>query len=260
MHQRLPLSRPVVFFDLETTGADVAKDRIIEIALIRIHPDGSRDSMVRRVNPGMAISAGAFAVHGISDDDVKDSPRFEELAPLVFTYFRNCDLGGYNITGFDLPLLAEELLRAGITPDFSNCFVIDAQQIFFKKEKRTLAAALQFYCDKTLENAHSAEADTQAVIDILLGQLTRYEDLGGDVESLHHFCKSDNAFLDYARRLVMQGKDVCYNFGKHKGKPVREVLQKEPGYHQWVIANDFPLYTKYCLQKTVDALRKPVAG
>lgn len=259
MH-RLNLSRPVVFFDLETTGTDVAKDRIIEIALIRVHPDGSRDSMIRRVNPGMAISPGAYAVHGISDEDVRHSPRFEDLAELVVGYFQNCDLGGYNITGFDLPVLAEELLRAGLTPDFSSCFVIDAQQIFFKKEKRTLEAAVHFYCGKTLENAHSAEADTLAVIDVLLGQLERYEDLCGSVEKLHHFCKSESAFLDYARRLVVQGKDVCYNFGKHKGKPVREVLQKEPGYHHWVIANDFPLYTKHCLQKAVEALRKPVAG
>ena len=259
MH-RLNLSRPVVFFDLETTGVDVAKDRIIEIALIRIYPDGARDSLVRRVNPGMPISPGAYAVHGICDDDLKSSPRFEELAEMVFQYFQGCDLGGYNITAFDLPVLAEEFLRAGITPDFSACHVIDAQQIFFKKEKRTLEAALQFYCGKTLENAHSAEADTLAVIDVLLGQLERYEDLCGSVERLHHYCKAENAFIDYARRLVRQGEEVCYNFGKHKGKSVREILAKEPGYHQWVIASDFPLYTKHCLQETVDALRKPVAG
>lgn len=259
MH-RLNLSRPVVFFDLETTGIDVAKDRIVEIALIRIHPDGARDSLVRRVNPGMPISPGAYAVHGICDDDVKDSPCFEELAEMVFHFFRNCDLGGYNITGFDLPVLAEELLRAGITPDFSDCHVIDAQQIFFKKERRTLEAAVQYYCGKPLDNAHSAEADTLAVIDVLLGQLERYEDLCGSVERLHHFCKHETPFLDYARRLVMQGKDVCYNFGKHKGKTVREILKKEPGYHQWVIASDFPLYTKHCLQEAVEALRRPVAG
>lgn len=260
MHPRLPLSRPVVFFDLETTGADVAKDRIIELALVRLHPDGGRDTFVRRVNPGMPISPGAYAVHGISNEDVRHSPRFEELAEMVLDFFRDCDLGGYNIANFDLPVLAEELLRAGHTPDFATCHIIDAQQIFFKKEKRTLEAAVHFYCGKALENAHSAEADTIAVIDVLLGQLDRYEDLGETVERLHHFCKSENTFIDYARRLVWMGKDACYNFGKHKGRSVREILAKEPGYHQWVIANDFPLYTKHCLQKLVAELRAPVTG
>ncbi len=259
MH-RLHLTRPIVFFDLETTGTDVAKDRIIEIALVRVHPDGARDSLVRRVNPGMPISPGAYAVHGISDEDVQHSPSFEAVAELIFSYFQDCDLSGYNITGFDLPLLAEEFLRVGITPDFSACYVLDAQQIFFKKEKRTLGAAVQFYCGRELQNAHSAEADTLAVIDILTGQLDRYEDLCGTVENLHHFCKTENNFPDYARRLVWQGAEVCYNFGKHKGKTVREILQKEPGYHQWVLSSDFPLYTKHCLQKAVDAVRKPVAG
>ncbi len=258
MHPRLPLSRPVVFFDLETTGVDVARDRIIELALVRVHPDGARETLVRRVNPGMPISPGAQAVHGICDDDVKDSPRFEALAEAVFRYFEGCDIGGYNITNFDLPVLAEEFLRAGISPDFSACHIIDAQQIFFKKEKRTLEAAVHFYCGRALDNAHSAEADTQATIDVLLGQLDRYEDLCNCVEDLHHFCKSEHAFIDYARRLVWVGKDACYNFGKHKGKSVRDVLKKEPGYHQWMLDNDFPLYTKHCLQKVIDGLRNTI--
>ncbi len=250
MH-RLKLTRPVVFFDLETTGADIIKDRIVEIALIRIHPDGSRDSMVRRVNPELPITPGAFAVHGIRDEDVQDSPNFAAIAQQVFDYFQECDVAGYNVLNFDIPLLAEEFLRVGITPDFDSCHIIDPQQIFFRMEKRTLSAAVEFYCGKTLQNAHSAEADTQAVIDVLTGQLERYPQLAVNVEHLHQFAFGPEPLVDYARRLVHKNGEVCYNFGKYQGRAVRDILKADPAYHHWVLEKEFALHTKQKLRELI---------
>ncbi len=254
----LHLTRPIVFFDLETTGTSVSQDRIMEIALIKLLPAGGRETKTHRINPQMPCSPGAFKVHGISDEEVADCPTFEEEAESLYRWLEGCDFGGYNLLNFDLPLLAEEFFRAGITPDFSDRFFVDAQQIFFKMERRTLGAALEFYCGKELENAHSATADTEASIEVLMGQLKRYNNLDGEVEHLHKMCTNDEPLVDYARRLGTKNGEVTYNFGEHRGKTVREVLKKLPQYHEWVLAKDFPVHTKQKLREIVAGIKKEV--
>ncbi len=227
----------------------------MEIALVKMLPGGGRETKVQRINPQMPTTPGAFNVHGISDEDVADCPTFEEKAEELYAWIDGCDFGGYNLLNFDLPLLAEEFYRAGITPDFTDRSLVDPQQIFFKMERRTLGAALQFYCGKELENAHNAQADTEASIDVLLGQLQRYDTLDGNVEHLHKMCSNDEPMVDYARRLGTKKGEVIYNFGEHRGKTVREVLKKFPQYHDWVLAKDFPVHTKQKLRETVTALK-----
>ena len=255
LKKMLHLTRPIVFFDLETTGTSVSKDRIMEIALVKLLPGGGRETKVQRINPQMPTTPGAFGVHGISDEEVADCPTFEAKAEELYDWLEGCDFGGYNLLNFDLPLLAEEFYRAGITPDFTDRYLVDPQQIFFKMERRTLGAALQFYCGKELENAHSAEADTVASIDVLMGQLKRYDNLDGEVEHLHKMCSNDEPLVDYARRLGTRKGEVVYNFGEHRGKTVREVLKKFPQYHDWVLAKDFPVHTKEKLREIVTALK-----
>lgn len=244
----LLLKRPLAVIDLETTGTNVASDRIIEIAIIKVFPDKTTQSKVKRINPGMPIPAGSTAIHGIKDDDVKDAPTFKQAAHELKQFMDNCDLAGYNSNRFDIPLLVEEFLRASIEFDISKRKFVDVQRIFHLMEKRTLAAAYKFYCDKQLENAHSAEADALATYEILEAQLGRYEHLQQDVDALAEFTKEED-YIDFARRLVMQGGQEVFNFGKYKGRSVREVLKAEPQYYDWMMKADFPLNTKQKLSE-----------
>ena len=259
---KLNLTRPLAFFDLETTGTDVSKDRIVEISIVKILPNGDRDVKTRRINPGIPIPAQASAVHGIYDADVKDAPLFKAVAKSMDDFIKNCDLGGFNSDKFDIPLLAEEFLRAGIDFDLENRATIDIQNIFHKMEQRTLSAGYQFYCNKKLENAHSSEADTLATIEIMEAMLERYKDkeiegpdkklykpIVNDIKALQTFSKRDKN-VDLAGRIVFNEDGVeCFNFGKHKGIPVELVLSKEPSYYAWMMNGDFPLYTKKALEK-----------
>ncbi len=241
---KLNLKRPVVFFDLETTGVDPAKDRIVEISLVKIMPNGDEEIKTRRVNPGMHIPEQASAIHGIYDDDIKDEPRFEQIAKSLASYIDGCDLAGYNSNKFDIPVLVEEFLRAGVDVDLKKRKFIDVQNIFHKKEQRTLVAAYKFYCDKELEQAHSAEADTLATYEVLKAQLDRYPDLQNDMEFLAAYTEQ-NACADYAGRILYDKDGVeVFGFGKHRGKPVAQVFRDEPSYYSWMMEGDFPQYTK----------------
>ena len=241
----LQLKRPLVFFDIESTGLSPEKDRIVEISLIKVYPDGHEEVRTRRLNPECHIPEESTVVHGITDDDVRDCPTFRQVAKSLASMIQGCDIAGYNSNRFDVPLLGEEFLRADVEVDFSRCRFIDVQTIFHKMERRTLEAAYKFYCDKDLTEAHSAEADTRATLEVLKAQLDRYpEDLQNDVEFLSSFTMQQRN-LDLARRFVYNEKDeVVINFGKHKGVPVAEVLKKEPGYYDWVMKADFPEDTK----------------
>lgn len=256
---QLALKKPIVFLDLETTGTDAAKDRIVELALIKLNPNGTRDRYVKRINPGMPIPESSTAIHGISDEDVKDAPQFKQLAKEIYEWMKGCDLGGYNAVRFDIPLLAEEMLRAGVEVDFTERHFVDVQQIFFKMETRTLSAAYQFYCDKTLENAHSAEADILATIEVLESQLDRYQDLENDIKALHTFT-NNNDFVDYARRIVLKDGAPVFNFGKYKGKSVEQVFSEEPQYYDWMMNADFPLHTKQKITEILTRMKLRNAG
>ena len=246
---QLKLKRPLLFFDIESTGLDISTDRIVEISMIKVMPDGSRQVKTRRVNPTIPIPAAAQAVHGISDEDVKDCPTFAQLAKSMYQWMEGCDIAGYNSISFDVPLLAEEFMRAGIEPDFHDRDMVDVQVIFYKKEPRTLSGAYKFYCDKNLEDAHAAEADTMATLEVLEAQLDRYPDLENDVDFLSKFTKRSN-MLDYAGRIVLDENGTpVFNFGKHKGKPVKEVLAVEPSYYSWIQNGDFTQDTKNVLTK-----------
>jgi len=243
----LIIKNPLVVFDLETTGIDVAKDRIVEIAVLKVFPNGNRESKVRRVNPEIPIPPEATAVHGITDADIKDAPTFKAIAKSLANYIDGCDFAGFNSNKFDLPLLAEEFLRAGVDIDLKKRKFIDVQTIFHKMEKRTLTAAYKFYLDKDLVNAHSAEADTLATFEILCAQLERYPELKNDIDFLAEF-SSFNRNVDFAGRIILDDKGVeIFNFGKHKGKPVVDVLRAEPSYYSWMMNGDFPLHTKKVL-------------
>ena len=244
---QLNLTKPICFFDLETTGINISKDRIVEISILKIHPDGKEDTKTWLVNPEMLIPAEVIAIHGISDADVADKPTFKELSKEIYSIIKDSDLGGFNSNRFDIPLLAEELLRADIDFDMKNSQSVDVQTIFHKMEQRTLSAAYKFYCDKNLDDAHSAEADTKATYEVLKAQLDRYEDLENDTKFLAEF-SSRKKFADFAGFLIFNKKDEeCFSFGKHKGKRVVDVLDKEPGYFGWLLNADFPLYTKKVL-------------
>jgi len=240
----LNLNRPIVFFDLETTGINIASDRIVEISLLKIATDGTEKWLNSRVNPEMPIPPKATAIHGISDDDVREAPLFRELAPKIASFMEGCDLGGYNAIKFDIPLLSEEFLRSGIEFDFRKRKYIDVQVIFHKKEQRTLSAAYQFYCSKKLEDAHSAQADTAATYEILKAQLDKYSDLENDVEKLSVFSAYNNN-VDFAGRIIFDENDrEIFNFGKYKGKVVEEVFRDDPSYYTWMMNGDFTLDTK----------------
>ena len=240
----LKLKRPIIFFDLETTGVDAAKDRIVEISMVKIDINGEKQVKTRRINPEMPIPAEATAVHGITDDDVKNEPTFKQIAKSLAKYIEGCDFGGFNSNRFDLPVLVEEFMRAEVDVDFRNRKFIDVQNIFHKKEQRTLVAAYKFYCDKDLENAHSAEADTLATYEVLEAQIERYGDIGSTVEELASF-STHNEMVDFAGRITLNEKgEEIFTFGKYKGRKVEDVFRTEPSYYSWMMQGDFPLYTK----------------
>ena len=244
----LNLKRPLIFFDLETTGTNVTQDRIVELSYIKVFPDGHEEKKSRRINPGIPIPAAATAVHHISDSDVKDEPTFKQIAKSLHAIFEGCDIAGYNSNKFDVPLLMEEFARCGINFDISGRHFIDVQNIFHKMEQRTLVAAYKFYCGKDLQNAQSAMADTEATYEVLLGQLERYPELQNDVEYLSKF-SSIGKNLDLAARIILNEDDEpIFNFGKHKGKTVKEVLRKEPSFFDWMIQGEFPKNTKDVLR------------
>lgn len=252
---KLNVRNPLAFIDLETTGIDVTNDRIVEIAVVKIYPDGKEEVRCRRVNPTIPIPKEASAVHGITDEDVKDEPTFKEIAKSLAQMLEGCDFAGFNSNKFDFPLLAEEFLRAGIDFDFHKRRFIDVQTIFHKMEKRTLEAAYKFYCQKDLTDAHSAEADTLATYEVLKAQLDMYPDLENDVEWLASF-SSHTRNVDFAGRIVLDDKDVeVFNFGKYKGRSVAEIFEKEPSYYAWMMNGDFPLYTKKVLTNIYLKLR-----
>lgn len=247
---QLKLKNPLVFFDLETTGINTTKDRIVEISLLKVMPDGTEEVRTRRINPEMPIPPQSTAIHGITDEDVKDCPTFKQVARSLADILEGCDIAGFNSSRFDVPVLSEEFLRAGVDVDFSKRKFIDVQIIYHRKEPRTLAAAYQFYCDKDLEDAHSAEADTRATYEVLKGQLAKYPDLENDVEFLSKNYSSFNNNVDFAGRMIFDDKGVeVFNFGKHRGKSVEEVLKNEPSYYSWMMDGDFPLNTKQELTK-----------
>ncbi|MDG5492053.1 3'-5' exonuclease [Psychroserpens sp. SPM9] len=244
---QLNLTKPICFFDLETTGINITSDRIVEISILKVHPNGKEETYTQRVNPTIPIPPQVTLVHGISDADVADKPTFKEISKDVYQMIKDSDLGGFNSNRFDIPLLAEEMLRAEIDFDIKNTQSIDVQTIFHKMEQRTLSAAYKFYCNKNLEDAHSAEADTLATYEVLKAQLDKYEELENDTKFLAEF-SSRKKFADFAGFIAFnKDGDECFSFGKHKGKLVTEVLEKEPGYFGWLLNADFPLYTKKVL-------------
>jgi DNA polymerase-3 subunit epsilon len=251
----LKLSRPIAFFDLETTGTDIAFDRIVEISVLKIFPDGTKESYTQIVNPLIPIPPQVSEVHGIYDKDVVDKPTFAQLADKIKSLFENCDFAGFNSNRFDVPLLVEECLRNGIDLDVKDRNFVDVQTIFHKMEPRTLSAAYKFYCNKDLIDAHSAEADTQATYEVLLSQIEKYPEIEGNIDFLGDFSKRETPHLDFAGRIAKNEQDEpIFNFGKHKGQRVEDVLRKEPGYYTWIMNADFPLYTKKVLKEIKERL------
>lgn len=259
---KLNLKRPLAFFDLETTGVNVASDRIVEISILKAMPDGTEQVKTLRINPGVPIPLESSLIHGIYDEDIKHAKSFREAGEELARFLDDCDLAGYNSNKFDIPVLMEEFLRAGVDFDIENRHFVDVQNIFHQMEQRTLKAAYQFYCNKVIENAHSAEADIKATYEVLLAQIQRYENqewedkkgnisrpVQNNIEALHQFTNI-NKPVDFAARMVYNedGQEVI-NFGKHKGRLVEDVFQAEPSYYNWMQNGDFPLYTKRCLEK-----------
>jgi DNA polymerase-3 subunit epsilon len=245
MIMALNLVKPIIFFDLETTGVDISKDRIVEISFIKVFPDGREMEYSKRINPEMHIPEGASAVHGIYDEDVKECPTFKEVARVIANEFEGCDVAGFNSNRFDLPLLAEEFLRAQVDIDLSRLRAVDVQVLYHRREPRTLSAAHRFYCGEEFDNAHSALADTRATYEILMAQLDKYPDiLENDIEFLSNY-SSFTRNVDYAGRMVYDdaGREV-FNFGRYKGMLVSDVLQRDPGYYGWMMNGDFSLNTK----------------
>jgi DNA polymerase-3 subunit epsilon len=243
----LQLNKPICFFDLETTGTNVSQDRIVEISILKIYPNGNKESKTWLVNPEMEIPEEVIAIHGISNEKVANEPTFKTLSKSIYQMIKDSDLAGFNSDRFDIPLLAEEMLRSGIDFDLKNMHSVDIQTIFHKMEKRNLSAAYKFYCGKDLDNAHSAEADTMATYEVLLGQLEKYPELENNVKKLSEFSRRRQS-VDFAGFIVLNdNNEELFSFGKHKGKKVREILEKEPGYFGWLLNADFPLYTKKVL-------------
>ena len=256
---KLNLKRPVAFFDLETTGTNITADRIVEISVIKVHPNEEKETLTKRINPGMSIPAESTAIHGITDEDVKDAPPFKEVAKEYCAFLEGCDLGGFNHIKFDIPVLIEEFLRSGVDFNLEGRKILDAQQIFFLMEPRTLTAAYKYYCNEDLQGAHGAEADALATYEVFKAQVEKYNgqvilDKNGaeivpvknDMDVIHDM--TAKKFADFAGRIVFNDNgEECINFGKHKGKPITQVLMEEPGYYDWMMRGDFPLYTKKVL-------------
>ena len=245
----LNLKNPLIFFDLETTGINITKDKIVEISYIKIYPNGKKETKTLRINPGMPIPPESTQIHHITDADVANAPTFKEVAKDLANTFEGCDVAGFNSNRFDLPLLSQEFLNAGVDIDFSRRKFIDVQTIYHKMEQRNLSAAYKFYCGKNLEDAHSALADTAATYEVLKAQLDKYPNLENSVDFLAKF-STQNKNVDLAGRMIYNDKGVeVFNFGKSKGKPVAEVLQHDTGYYGWIMNGDFPLNTKQMLTR-----------
>lgn len=240
----LKLSRPIIFFDLETTGTDILKDRIVELSYLKVYPDGHREAKSRRINPEMHIPEQSTAIHNISDADVASEPTFRQISKALLEIFDDCDIAGFNSNKFDVPLLMEEFGRAGLNFDTSGRRFIDVQNIFHKMEQRTLVAAYKFYCGKDLTAAHSAQADTEATYEVLLSQIDRYPEMSNDVDSLAEFSRIGRN-IDLAGRIILDDEDEpVFNFGKHKGKRLRDIWNREPSFFDWMIQGSFPKNTK----------------
>ncbi|MDD2479731.1 MAG: 3'-5' exonuclease [Victivallaceae bacterium] len=237
----LNLERPIIFFDLETTGTNILRDRIVEISVIKIFPDGQRETHTRLVNPGIPISEGSIAIHGITDADVANEPQFNEIAPKLLLYFEGCDVAGYNVIKFDIPLLINEFMRVGIEFKLEGRKIIDAYNIFCKLYPRTLSAAYEFFCGKTLgADAHSAEADTKATIDVLFGQIAKHPEIGNTAQALHELSdNTDPDSIDADGRFKWSGSEVIVSFSKHSGTKLRDLAISEPGFLKWIIKSDF---------------------
>jgi DNA polymerase III subunit epsilon len=240
---KLQLQRPIAFIDLETTGINLGTDRIVEIAIVRINADGTKTNKRKLINPQMPIPAESSAIHGITNEMVKDAPTFKQVANEIKQFMENCDLGGYNSNRFDIPMLVEEFLRSGMEFSVDGRKLIDVQRVFHLMEQRTLSAAYQFYCQKTLVDAHSAEADAEATWEILCAQVERYPNLGVTIEAICKFCGEDD-IVDFGRRFIKQNGIEVFNFGKYKGKPVADILKSEPQYYDWMMRGDFAMHTK----------------
>ena len=251
---KLQLTRPICFLDLETTGINVSTDKIVEIALVKIATDGSKIVKRKLINPEMPIPKVSSDIHGITNDMVKDAPTFKQVANEVKQFIEGADLAGYNSNRFDIPMLNEEFLRAGVPVDIESRKLLDVQNVFHMMEQRTLTAAYKFYCHKNLEDAHSAEADAVATWEILEAQLEKYPQIGDTVESIVKFTGEDQ-IVDFARRFVIENGVEVFNFGKHKGKPVNQVLKEEPQYYDWMMKGDFALHTK---QKLTEILNRSI--
>jgi len=254
---KLTLKKSLCVFDLETTGVQITKDRIVQIAIIKIHPDGSELEYNQIVNPEMEIPQEICEIHGITNEMAKKAPTLKELAPAIMAFIGDADLAGFNSNKFDIPVLVEELIRVGIDADFSNKAFVDVQNIFHKMEQRTLSAACMFYTGKPMENAHNALFDTRITWEVLKAQIERYDNLEGDVTFLSDFSRHSNfELVDYAGRLAKnENGETIYNFGKHKGKTIQQVNQSEPGYYGWMLEADFTNHTKLCLRKEMDKIK-----
>jgi DNA polymerase-3 subunit epsilon len=258
----LHLTKPLCVFDLETTGTQITKDRIVQIAIIKLLPNGEQQEYNQLINPTIVITDEIALIHGITNERVKNCPTFREKAEEIADFIGDSDLAGYNSNKFDIPVLAEEFLRAEFKFDISNRRFIDVQNIFHKMEQRTLAAAYQFYCDKKIENAHDALYDTRATLDVFVAQLDRYKELKNDVTFLSEFSRAGEfELIDLAGRLAKNKKgEVIYNFGKHNGKSIAEVMKIEPGYYGWMLDADFPLYTKQCLRNEMQRIKEKTSN
>jgi DNA polymerase-3 subunit epsilon len=253
----LNLTKPIIFFDLETTGINIAKDRVVEIAILKVFPNGNKESKTWLVNPEVEIPKESSEIHGITDEKVANEPTFKELAASINEMITGCDLAGFNSNRFDIPLLAEELMRAGIDFDMNDRKAVDVQVIFHKKEQRTLSAGYQFYCEKELVGAHGAEADTNATYEILLAQLDKYTDIENTVDALSEY-STHGKRADFAGFILMNDKDQeVFSFGKYKGRTVEEVFKENPGYNAWIQNADFPLYTKKVLREIKERMAVP---
>ena len=253
----LSLTKPIVFFDLETTGINIAKDKVVEISILKVFPNGNKESKTWLVNPEMAIPNESSEIHGITDEKVANEPIFKELAPSINEMIADSDLAGFNSNRFDIPLLAEELMRAGIDFDMNNRKAVDVQTIFHKKEQRTLSAGYQFYCGKELVGAHGAEADTNATYEILLAQVDKYDDLENTIDSLSAY-STHGKRADFAGFILFNDKDEeIFSFGKYKGRTVETVFKENPGYNAWMQNADFPLYTKKVLREIKERMAVP---
>ena len=253
----LNLERPLVILDIEATGDQINKDRIVEIGMIKLDVDGKETTFEKKINPEIPIPLNISEIHGIYDLDIKNCPTFKELAPEILSFMKGCDLGGFNSNKFDIPMLEEEFLRAGIDSKMEEKKLVDIQNIFHKMEKRTLEAAYQFYCQKKLIDAHTALADAKATLEVLKAQTLKYNELENNISFLSDFSKINQSSVDYAGRIALdQNKEPIINFGKHKGKKVMDVFKKEPGYYAWIMRGDFSQNTKRCFTKIWEDLKK----